>query len=54
MARQKARFTESDGDKNGVVTKAEFLAAGKARFAAADADKDGKVTPWEFRSQHQQ
>ena len=47
---KKARFGEMDTDKNGKVSKAEFLAAGKARLAAADADKDGKVTPWEFRT----
>ncbi|MBL8789243.1 MAG: EF-hand domain-containing protein [Rhizobiales bacterium] len=49
--RKKARFPEMDANKDGKVTKEEFLAAGKARFAAADADKDGKVTPWEFRAQ---
>jgi Ca2+-binding EF-hand superfamily protein len=50
--RKKARFTEMDTDKNGKVSKAEFIAGGKARFEAADTDKDGKVTPWEFRAQH--
>lgn len=50
--RKKARFVEMDADKDGKVTKEQFLAAGKARFAAADTDKDGKVNPWEFRSQH--
>jgi hypothetical protein len=50
--RKKARFVEMDADKDGKVTKEQFLAAGKARFLAADADKDGKVNPWEFRSQH--
>jgi hypothetical protein len=49
--RKKARFVEMDADKNGKVSKAEFIAAGKARFDAADTDKDGKVTPWEFRAQ---
>ncbi len=47
---KKARFTEMDTDKNGTVSKVEFLAAGKARFEDADTDKDGKVTPWEFRA----
>lgn len=49
--RMKARFAEMDADKNGVVTKVEFMNAAKARFQASDADKDGKVTPWEYRSQ---
>jgi hypothetical protein len=49
--RKKARFAEMDADKNGMVSKAEFIASGKARFEAADTDNDGKVTPWEFRAQ---
>lgn len=54
QARKKARFGDMDSDKNGKVSKAEFIAGGKARFEAADTDKDGKVTPWEFRAQHWQ
>lgn len=50
--RKKARFGEMDSDRNGRISKAEFIAAGKSRFEAADTDKDGKVTPWEFRAQH--
>lgn len=50
--RKKTRFAEMDHDKNGKVSKAEFMAAGKTRFEAADTDKDGRVTPWEFRAQH--
>ena len=49
---KKQRFEAMDGDKDGKVTKAQFIEAAKARFAAADTDKDGKVTPWEFRAQH--
>ena len=52
--RKKARFGEMDADKDGKVSKAEFIAGGKARFMAADTDKDGKVTPWEFRAQRWQ
>ncbi|MFO1034942.1 MAG: EF-hand domain-containing protein, partial [Hyphomicrobiales bacterium] len=48
--RKKERFAEMDADKDGKVSKEQFLAAGKARFAAADTDKDGKVSPWEFRA----
>lgn len=50
--RKRSRFAPMDTDKNGKVSKAEFIAAGKARFAAADSDGDGKITPWEFRAQH--
>ncbi len=48
----KVKFTTLDADKDGKLTKAEFLADAKTRFAAADADKDGKVSPWEFRGQN--
>jgi hypothetical protein len=47
----KAKFATLDTDKDGKLTKAEFMVDAKARFAAADTDKDGKVSPWEFRSQ---
>lgn len=47
----KAKFATLDADKDGKLTRAEFMGDAKARFAAADADKDGKVNPWEFRSQ---
>ncbi len=48
----KAKFASLDADKDGKLTKVEFLADAKARFAAADTDKDGKVSPWEFRAQN--
>lgn len=47
-----ARFDAMDGDRDGTVSRAEFIDGGKARFEAADTDHDGKVTPWEFRRQH--
>jgi Spy/CpxP family protein refolding chaperone len=47
----KAKFATLDADKNGKVTKAEFMADAQSRFAAADANKDGKVSPWEFFAQ---
>jgi EF hand len=48
----KAKYATLDADKDGKLSKAEFLADAKVRFAAADADKDGKVSPWEFRGQN--
>ena len=48
--RKKERFPLMDTDKNGTVSKAEFLNAAQKRFAAADTDQDGQVTPWEFRA----
>ncbi len=50
QARKQARFDPMDADKDGTVSKAEFMAASKAHFDAADADGDGKVTPWEMRT----
>lgn len=38
------RFESSDADKDGKVTRVEFLAKAAPWFARADADKDGKVT----------
>lgn len=48
--RHAARFAAKDGDGDGKVTMAEFLAAEKAQYEAADGDGDGKVTPWELRA----
>lgn len=50
QARKSARFDPMDADKDGAVSKAEFIAASKSHFDAADTDGDGKVTPWEMRS----
>ncbi len=49
--RHAAQFATKDGDSDGKITMAEFLAAEKAQYDAADGDGDGKVTPWELRSQ---
>ena len=43
-----ARFAELDADKNGFVTRREFLDAGRAIFRAADANGDGKLSFEEF------
>jgi hypothetical protein len=48
QAEKAARFTEMDDDKDGFVTKEQFLADGQARFAAADLDKSGMLAPEEF------
>ena len=50
QARKSARFDPMDADKDGSVSKAEFIAASKAHFDTADTDSDGKVTPWEMRA----
>ncbi|MBD8892673.1 EF-hand domain-containing protein [Roseibium litorale] len=47
--RKSARFGEMDTDKNGSVSRGEFLDAAKAHHASADADGDGNVSPWEHR-----
>jgi EF hand len=52
VAGLKVKFATLDADKDGKLTKVEFLADAKTRFTAADTDKDGKVSPWEFRAQN--
>lgn len=42
-----------DGDRNGMVTKAEFMARPLALFDRADANKDGKVTADEMKAARQ-
>jgi hypothetical protein len=46
----KAAFAERDTDKDGKVTKVEFMAYAQNRYATLDAAKDGKVSPWAFRA----
>jgi Ca2+-binding EF-hand superfamily protein len=48
---KEARFADMDHDKNGAVSKAEFIDGAQAHFDAADTDKNGAVSPWEFRRQ---
>ena len=50
QARKAARFDPMDADKNGSVSKSEFIATSKAHFDSADTNGDGKVSPWEMRS----
>jgi hypothetical protein len=42
----------ADADKDGTVTKAEFVAAALARFDAGDANRDGSLTPAERQAAH--
>ena len=45
-----ARFAPMDTNRDGVVSRAEFLAAhGDVLFARMDRNRDGMVTPEEFR-----
>lgn len=49
-SKKEALFAAMDSNKNGKVTKAEFLSAGEKRYKAADSDGDGKVSVWEYRA----
>lgn len=49
-ARKAERFTSIDTDRNGVATRAEFLAHAERSFAEKDVNKDGKLSASEFRS----
>jgi len=49
-SKKEARFAGMDTNKNGKVSKSEFLSAGEKRYKAADRDGDGKVSVWEYRS----
>jgi len=43
----------ADANKDGTITKAEFMAAPTAMFDKADANKDGKVTADEMKAARQ-
>lgn len=47
-------FNEADTNRDGVVTKAEFLAQAEQQFAKGDANHDGKITREEAQAQQQQ
>lgn len=47
-------FQHHDADKDGVITKAEFLEVAEKRFAEMDADSDGKITKEEAKAHGQE
>jgi len=49
--RYKERLNSMDTNKDGKVSKGEYMAFHRKQFAAADSNKDGKVDVWEYRSQ---
>ena len=44
------QFTAADTDKDGTISKDEYLAVVEQRFKAADADNDGTLTSKELRT----
>ncbi len=43
-------FAAADPDKDGTLTKEEYLAVVERRFKAADKDHDGTLDNWEFHT----
>lgn len=43
-------FMEQDANKDGFISKSEFLKMGEKKFAEIDANKDGKITPEEQKA----
>jgi Ca2+-binding EF-hand superfamily protein len=43
-------FATADVDKDGTLTKDEYLAVVEQRFKAADKDHDGTLSNWEFQT----
>ena len=43
-------FAAADPDKDGTLTKDEYLAVVEQRFKAADKDHDGTLDNWEFQT----
>lgn len=47
-------FDEADANRDGEVTRAEFLALAERHFGMADTNKDGKITRAEMQAQQNQ
>ena len=47
--RQSRFFNRLDSDKDGLISKAEYMAEGDRRFARCDANKDGRINTDECR-----
>ena len=43
-------FAAADADKDGTLSKEEYLTVVAQRFKAADASHDGKLVNWEFQT----
>jgi hypothetical protein len=48
----RGRMAETDTDKDGKVSKAEFMANGEKKFAEMDKNGDGNITPDEMKAHH--
>lgn len=46
-------FDDSDANKDGQLSKAEWVARGEKMFAEIDANKDGNVTTEEMKAHHE-
>jgi hypothetical protein len=45
-----AQFASMDANKDGKVTKGEFLAMGESQYKSSDGNGDGKISVWEYRA----
>jgi Ca2+-binding EF-hand superfamily protein len=47
-ARRRALFGLVDGDRDGMLSRQEFMDASRRDFVGSDANRDGNVSIWEF------
>lgn len=47
-------FEHHDTNKDGVISKEEFMASAETRFTEADADGDGSITKKEMMEKHKE